>query len=225
MRRRLRRTSTRRTTLRRRVGDAGVPAAGLIVGLHGYGSDEHQLVTLMPLDVPVVTVYPRADHAVEPGFGWWLPERTSDGLELAPVGGIETAVARVVDVVTAAQAKERVPPERTVVVGYSQGATLALSFAARHPELVGAAVAAAGLLVPGERVRYVDRPIDVLLMNGTLDPFVDIEAHTDTVDRFIRAGHTVTQRRDPVPHVIDRAQIPDVNEFVATAVRTENGGQ
>ncbi len=225
MRRRLRRTPTRRTALRRRVGDAGVPAAGLVVGLHGYGSDEHQLGTLMPLDVPVVTVDPRGDHAVDPGFGWWVPERTSGGLELAPVAGIETAVARVVDVVTAAQGTERVPPERTVIVGYSQGATLALSFAARHPELVGAVVAAAGLLVPGERVRDVDRPIDVLLMNGTLDPFVDLEAHTDTVDRFVRAGYAVTQRRDPVPHVIDRAQVPHVNEFVAAALRTANCGQ
>ena len=47
--------------------------AGLIVGLHGYGSDETQLDALVPLDLPIVTVAPRAPHRVEPGWGWWTP--------------------------------------------------------------------------------------------------------------------------------------------------------
>jgi len=126
--------------------------SALVFGLHGYGSDETQLATLIPLSLPAITLVPR------------------------------------------------------VLVGCSQGATLALSVAARSPELLRCVVTGAGHLLPQERVVQTTNPLDVLIMNGSLDPVVSAEAHVATELAFRDAGHAVTTRVDHVPHVIDAAQ-------------------
>ncbi len=208
---------THSTPPRRRVRGRG----GLIVGLHGYGSDEAQLDTLVPLDLPTITLSPRAPHRVSPGWGWWVPEHDSDrsGIELAPTAGVDEAVALIGDLLRAAQAAEGIGPERTALVGYSQGATLALSVAARHPELVAAVATGAGFLLPDEAVTArPGRPLDVLVLNGTLDPLITADDHDRTVDRLARAGHRVTGRRDPLPHVIDRAQVPLIEAHLGRAL-------
>ncbi len=183
-------------------------ATGLVVGLHGYGATERQLETLFPLPATIVTVVPRAPFAVEPGYGWWLPESTQDGVELAPSAAIGRAVDLVGEHVRAAQLTETVSADRTVLVGYSQGAGLALEVAARHPELFTGVVTGAGWLLadPHSTVAASERPLDMLIMNGSLDPVVRREDHDATIASFIEAGHRVEHRYDPVPHVIDEAQ-------------------
>lgn len=189
----------------------------LVVGLHGYGGDEWQLGSLLPLALPVVRCDLRAPLRVDPGYGWWLPEAPAAGRarELAPTDGVDAAVAEVIERIREAQAAEGIGPHRTALVGYSQGATLALTVAARRPELVAAVATGAGALLPGETVAVGNRPLDVLIMNGTLDPVIGAADHAETVRRFQRAGHRIRSRRDPVPHVIDAAQPPAVSQFLA----------
>lgn len=195
--------------------------AGLVVGLHGYGVDERQLETLVPLDLPVVRVDPRAPVPTETGWSWWRPETDpiTGSTELAPRAGVDAAVDEVRRRIVEAQVVEGIGPDRTVLVGYSQGATLALSVAARHPELVAGVATGAGFLLPFHEVRPPDDdPLRVLILNGSLDRFVTADDHANTVDRFTTAGHRVTERRDPVPHVVDAGQVAAITELVADVV-------
>lgn len=193
----------------------------MIVGFHGYGSDERQLETLVPLDLSTVFVYPRAGHRVEPGWGWWLPttDDRTNVTELAPTPGVDAAVAQARRHVRDAQQAEGFGPDQTAVVGYSQGATLALTLVARHPELMAAAVTGAGFLLPNDGVVPTDRPVEVLVMNGSLDPVITADDHRDTVDRLAAAGHAVADRRDPIPHVIDRSQVADANRHLRRSLK------
>ncbi|MEM7338084.1 MAG: dienelactone hydrolase family protein [Actinomycetota bacterium] len=202
-----------RPEVRRRVDGT----EGVIVGLHGYGGDEHQLDSLLPLRLPATFVWPRAPHRVDPGWGWWEPESDElDGLlELAPAAGVDAAVKAVVGTIRDAQASEGLGPNRTVLVGYSQGATLALSVAARHPELISAVAVGAGFLLPEEIVARRPVPLDVLVMNGSLDPIISADDHHQTLARFAAAGHRVAGRIDGVPHVIDSSQVAVVETMVA----------
>jgi len=186
----------------------------LIVGLHGYGGDERQLETLLPMTVLATTVVPRAPFAVDPGYGWWLPERRGRVLELAPGEAVASAVALVSDLIETAQVAEGFEPEKTVLAGYSQGAALALTVAARRPELMACVLTGAGALVLDDEVRSPSRPLDVFVMNGSLDPVVSEADHVRTVSAFRRAGHAVTERRDAVPHVIDEAQAAAADRFL-----------
>lgn len=178
----------------------------LVFGLHGYGSDETQLATLIPLSLPAITLVPRAPHRVEPGWGWWRPEPHDTLVDLAPAPAVAAAVDQIAAAIVEAQHVEAIGSARTVLVGYSQGATLALSVAARFPELLRCVVTGAGHLLPHERVARSPNPLDVLIMNGSLDPVVSAEAHVATELAFRDAGHAVTTRVDHVPHVIDAAQ-------------------
>jgi predicted esterase len=180
--------------------------SALVFGLHGYGSDETQLATLIPLSLPAITLVPRAPHRVEPGWGWWRPEPHGAHAELAPAPAVAAAADQIAAAIAEAQHVEAIGSARTVLVGYSQGATLALSVAARSPELLRCVVTGAGHLLPQERVVQTTNPLDVLIMNGSLDPVVSAEAHVATELAFRDAGHAVTTRVDHVPHVIDAAQ-------------------
>lgn len=191
-------------------------ADGLVMLLHGFGADERQFDTPLPLDLPIVQVTPRAPERVDPGFGWWLPEHRSDGLvELAPVEGVASAVDRVVSSIRSRQEEYAIGAERTLLVGYSQGATLALIVAAAHPDAMVGTVAVAGHLPSDEPVQPPPPGRSVLLLNGWLDPLISTEDHYRTATRFSHAGYEVVERRDRVPHVIDEAQVPDIERFIA----------
>lgn len=90
---------------------------------------------------------------------------------------------------------------------------LALTVAARHPELIACVVTGAGVLLPDETARPTARPLDVLVMNGSLDPVVIEDDHTYTIETFSTAGHRVVSRFDPVPHVIDEEQASAAAQF------------
>lgn len=189
---------------------------GLVVQLHGYGATETQFTTLLPLDIPVITVTPRAPLVVDPGFGWWTPEPIeAELIDLAPRRAVDAAIERVVQAIDDAQREYNLTRDSTVLIGYSQGSVLALSVAARFPERMAAVATAAGFLLPNETVASAHLPLDVLIMNGSLDPLTSHEAHRSSVQRFADAGHRVIDRVDPIPHVIDAAQVEPVKRFVS----------
>ncbi|MGH7778067.1 MAG: alpha/beta hydrolase, partial [Candidatus Dormibacterales bacterium] len=116
--------------------EAGEPlerASGAVVLLHGRGaSPEDILFSCRSLALPgFALLAPRA------GGGTWYPNRFTEPLAsnepwlssaLRAVGGL---LGRV---------EARLPAARTVLLGFSQGACLALEFAARHPRRYGAVV-------------------------------------------------------------------------------------
>ncbi|MEM9200263.1 MAG: hypothetical protein AAGC53_01325 [Actinomycetota bacterium] len=185
--------------------------SALVVRLHGYGADEAQMDSLMPVGLDVTIADPRAPHRVPPGFGWWLP----DGNELAPTDAIDQAIDRVVALITATQVETGIPPAATALLGYSQGATLGLCVAAARPDVVGVVATGAGALPPDRHVVATDRPLDILVMNGTLDPIVTASWHDETIERLSAVGHRVAGRIDRVPHVVDQAQAEAAMDFLA----------
>jgi len=191
-------------------------SGALVVALHGYGATEMQLSTLAPLDLPIVQVAPRAPLVVDPGFGWWEASLQSDGrLELAPSQAVNAAIDLVTRAVHDAQRCHGFTAEQTVLLGYSQGAVLGLATAARHPELITAVVTCAGFLLPGEAPRPADPGLDVLVLNGSVDPLTSRSDHDRSVESFASAGHNARGRISKVPHVIDEAQADLIQGFIA----------
>ena len=190
----------------------------LIIRLHGYGADERQPSQLMPVSVPAIVLDPRAPHRVDPGFGWWLPERSASLVELAPRAAVDEAVGLVVEIIEHGRAESEIPPSRTALYGYSQGATLALAVAAARPDLLGAVVTGAGFLPSDHPAPVAGHPIDLLVMNGDLDPSITPADHDETIARLAAAGHRVRSRRDAVPHVLDTAQAGAADRFLTATL-------
>ncbi len=126
------------------VAEAGVPldeAAVAAILLHGRGASARSILGLArEIDQAGV-----AYLAPQAAGHTWYPQSF-----LAPLAQNEPGLAsglRAVGDLLARITEAGTPPERTVLVGFSQGACLASEFAARHPRRYGGVVALSGGLI------------------------------------------------------------------------------
>lgn len=135
-------TATRWSTTDR----AGMP---LLVLLHGYGADEHDLFGLIPhLPDGIATASvaaPLAPPWPMPGRSWY------------PIEGLDGRSAEAVDTAAAAFLRwldtAAVGATSVALLGFSQGAAVALQALRTAPERFGAVVALSGYATPGELPR------------------------------------------------------------------------
>jgi len=170
---------------RRQRQDAS-PAAPLplIVALHGYGGTPEALAEVYrptASRLGALLVVPRGQEVVGRGFGWGVVEQ-AEHLVLA-------AIER-----TAAEQ----PVGAIVLSGFSQGAGVALTLAARHPERFAGVVAVAGYfeerlaLLPAQAPPAFPR---FVFLNGELDEAVGNNRRA--VERLERSGIAVRSRFYP----------------------------
>ncbi len=191
------------------IRQADRPGAALVVGLHGYGMDARQIETL-------VNVEPQADHAfsalqapvpVEGGGGSWYPVDDSSGFVTVDPNDIRLSADWVANATSALVAETGTDPAKVYVVGFSQGASMALGLALTHPNLAAGYIAFAGGLPPEVRAEKwtVEGGAPVLLGYGTRDARFSAEELDATVAALSDAGLSVQLETFAVPHVVSRA--------------------
>jgi polyhydroxybutyrate depolymerase len=134
-------------------------ADGLVVALHGRGASAAEMRAMTSLDVPaaaadLAVVYP---DGLDGGWGddtFATPSR--------PAGDEDV---RFLD----ALADDLAPGEPVALVGFSNGASMALRYAAERPDRVRAVVAVAGQLPRDPAVRPTGR-VPLLAVYGDADP-------------------------------------------------------
>jgi phospholipase/carboxylesterase len=189
---------------------AGAPAAAAevaLVALHGRGATAQGVVNLFE---PAVG-HGVAVFAPEAARSRWFPRAFDD-----PVEANEPHLSSAVECVAAALSRAAaigLPPERVVLVGFSQGACLAAEFARRNPARYGGVVVLSGAL-PGPPDRDGDGDVEnatvagtdhdhtldgtpVFLGCGTEDPHVGPEQVDSTAATFEALGASVTTRLYP----------------------------
>ncbi|MEM6428693.1 MAG: dienelactone hydrolase family protein [Deinococcota bacterium] len=113
-----------------------------------------------------------------------------------------------------------IPAEKLVLGGFSQGACLALEYAARNPRPYGAVVALSGGLI-GETLdtnRYGQdmAGMTVFLGCSDVDPHIPLTRVQESTALFKQAGATVTERIYPgMPHTINEDELNWVRERLA----------
>ena len=174
----------------------------LVVGLHGFGSDEAQIASLVGLDLPGPVVYlaPRAGLADGDGFSWFEISIGADGTPEA--GDVGPALARVHAFAEAARRAWR--SERSVLVGYSQGGALALTAAVSAPGTFDAVASVSGGLSP--RPPTLGPGVPLFVAHGTLDPAVPAADVRQAVKVLDAGGRDVTYHESAAPHVVTVAQ-------------------
>lgn len=117
---------------------------------------------------------------------------------------VDRAALTVGERVALLQAGTGIGPERTVLIGFSQGATVALQVVRNRPGLCAIAVAYAGRLAapirPGERIGA-----DIHLVHGELDSIVPVVHARQALRGLSAAGARVTLDIDAEgSHTIDQ---------------------
>ena len=174
---------------------AGVPieqakAGGIFV--HGRGADARDILGLASELDPVDVAF----AAPEAANHTWYPYSF-----LAPIPDNEPGISsglRVLHALVGRFAAANIPPERILLLGFSQGACLALEYAARHARRFGGiAGLSGGLIGPPGTSREYDGSFDgtpVFLGCSDEDPHIPKERVVETADVLTRLGAGVTMR-------------------------------
>jgi len=193
----------------RSTGEALSHARAAMLMIHGRGARAEDILSL-------------TDQFVQPGFAYlapqaadstWYPNRFLVPLE-ENEPWLSSALELVGDVLKQIVAAG-IPAERTILLGFSQGACLTLEFAARNARQYGGIVGLSGALIgPDNTPRdYPGSLAGTLVFLGCsdVDFHVPKERVNETAEVMRRMGGKVTERLYPnLDHTINQDEI----EFV-----------
>jgi phospholipase/carboxylesterase len=170
-------------------------ADSLVIFLHGYGADGNDLIGLAePLAPHLPNTRFLAPNAPErcPGnpMGFqWFPIPWLDGSPEAVARASAARSFRLLDDWLDAIATEGIGPERTVLVGFSQGTMMALHVGLRRAAPLAGIVGFSGRLLEPERLaeEVTSRP-PVLLVHGDEDPVVPFASLQAAAEALTAAG-------------------------------------
>lgn len=202
------------------VLSAGQPlerATAAMILVHGRGSTARDILFL-------------ADELAHPDFVYLAPQARGNSWYplsfLAPIGrnepGLSSGLAAVGNMVGHVAAAG-IPPERTILLGFSQGACLVLEFAARHARRYGAIVGlSGGLIGPNGRSRDYPGSLDgtpVFLGCSDVDLHIPRDRVIYSADVLQRLGGEVTRRLYPnMGHTVNEDELDFVRELMAGLV-------
>jgi predicted esterase len=197
----------------------GVPlsrAEAVIILLHGRGGSGKDMLGLgRELATNRSNVALLAPQAAG---GTWYPRRFLEPLAqnepyLTSALGV---VAGTIDELLAGH----IARERILLVGFSQGACLALEFAVRHPHRYGAVVGLSGAVIgpPGlpRDLAGSLRGTPVFLGCGDIDPHIPVASVKESAAIFRKMEAEVLERIYPqMPHTVNDDEVSMVADLVA----------
>jgi phospholipase/carboxylesterase len=196
---------------------AGEPEGALVL-LHGRGTDENDLFPLLDALDPqgrILGVTPRGPLSLPPGGAHWYAVREIGYPDPTTfLASYERAAAWLDSLAT----ETDIPPERTVLGGFSQGAVMAyaLGLGGGRPR-PAALIALSGFIptVEGFSLDLERRPRPpVAIGHGVLDRVIPVEWGRRASGLLEGAGFDVLYREYPLPHAVDPGFLPELSAWL-----------
>jgi phospholipase/carboxylesterase len=198
-----------------------------VLWLHGLGADGHDFAPIVPElvrpDWPGIRfVFPHAPVrpvTVNGGVPMraWYDIRSLASNDRADEAGLRESM-REVDALLARERDRGVPPARQLLVGFSQGAALALSCGLRREAPVAGIAALSGYLplaatLPAEMTPG-GRATPVFMAHGTQDPVVVPAWGSRSRDALKALGVAVEWHTYPMPHSVSAEEIRHLGDWM-----------
>jgi len=211
-------------TIELQTGDQ--PVASIVV-LHGLGADGNDFVPIaQELDLsdvgPVRFVFPHAPVrpvTLNGGMAMraWYDILGADLARREDEPGLRTSITQV-QALLDREAARGIPPERTVLMGFSQGCAMTLLAGLRAPQRLAGLVGLSGYLplaatTAAER-SAANRDTPVFLAHGRFDPMVVLARGTATRDALLALGQPVQWHEYPMQHSVCGEEIADLNAWL-----------
>lgn len=193
----------------------------LLVLLHGVGADEHDLLPLVPhLDPRFLAVSLRAPwEAQGMGYAWYQLDWSTAPPAYDPAQAEESR-AGLAALLPELVRRHGTDPARTFLLGFSQGAAMAVAVAVTRPDLVrGAVIHSARLLegLPGRAARgpALDR-LEALVLHGVHDPVLPVARGREVRDFLAPLlGDRLVYAEHEGAHEITAASLEDARGWLA----------
>ncbi|HEV2414572.1 MAG TPA: alpha/beta fold hydrolase [Candidatus Dormibacteraeota bacterium] len=199
-----------------RVVEAGDPldaARAAMILLHGRGASAEDIMTV-------------ASEVQAPGWRYFAPQAAGNAWYpnpfTAPLESNEPYLSAAIDMLSklVERVETRIPVQRMILLGFSQGGCLTLEWAARYARRFGAVAGlSAGLIGPDGTPRNYAGDFDetpVFLGCSDVDPFIQKHRVIEAAEVFNRMGANVELRLYPgMAHVVSPQEIAIVKGLVA----------
>ncbi|HVR65637.1 MAG TPA: alpha/beta fold hydrolase [Verrucomicrobiae bacterium] len=195
----------------------------LVVLLHGYGSDGHDLLGLAPHWAQMLPraefISPNAPFPCElaPYGRQWFGFEGRDAQMI--LGEVQTAAAILNGFIDEQLAKRSLDESALALVGFSQGTMMSLHVALRRQRPAAAVVGYSGrLIAPDLLPQEIKSRPRILLVHGDADPVVPFQSLREAVNVLELVGVEVTAERRPrLAHAIDEEGLELGGHFLVGA--------
>ena len=195
-----------------------------IIALHGWKGDEYvfeQVAKLIKLENSE-WFFPRAPYKADSGEGnSWFGGNDETGWEFDKTfDGMNNLIKKI--------QKSGYSPSKIFLVGFSQGACLAIDFALRLPFSIGGIVAIAGFIKFKKRFleeasnESGDTPI--LLIHGNQDDIIPITAGKTAYNILHERGYPIYFESYNAKHKIPLKKMNLINEFINQPMNVVKAG-
>ncbi|WP_428742879.1 alpha/beta hydrolase [Tenacibaculum sp.] len=151
----------------------------LLILLHGYGSNEQDLFSFaeeLPDDLLIVSVRAPYDMGYG-GYAWYAINFDDVNGKFSDLTQASTSVDQIATFIDEIKAKYNTNPDKTFLLGFSQGAILSYALSFKYPNKVQHVVALSGYineeLLPSEINNSI--ATDFYISHGTVDQVLPIE--------------------------------------------------
>jgi predicted esterase len=191
-------------------------AAAALIMLHGRGATAESILGL----AGELEVHDIAIAAPQAAGNVWYPQSFLAPREVnqAGIDGAFALIERIIGDLVG----RGVPRERTVLLGFSQGACLATDYAFNHAGRLGGVIALSGGLIgpPGTRFRPTGDlgGTPVFLGCSDVDPHIPAERVRETHEAFRASGAASEMQLYPgMPHTVNADEIARANDIIRRA--------
>ncbi len=202
------------------IGTPLAEARAAMVMVHGRGATAESILSL-------------ADELHHPDFAYLAPQAAGNAWYpysfLAPIKRNEpwlTSALTLLDEVLEALIQAGMPRERTILLGFSQGACLCLEYVVRHPRPFGGVVGlSGGIIGPEGTLRDVptDHPLagtPIFLGCSDVDSHIPLTRVQESTALLRQMGATVTERIYPnMGHTVNRDELEAVRQMMSALLQ------
>ncbi|MBP7167184.1 MAG: alpha/beta hydrolase [Bacteroidia bacterium] len=186
--------------------------APILVLLHGWGSDENDLIGLsnsLPPDFIVVSV--RAPYKRENGGYAWYELQFGNGVFKETIGQAAESARKINSLLPKLVKELHADPKRVFLGGFSQGAIMSLRVGLQAPYPVRGIVCLSGRFPPDLDLNKIPAmqktKIPVFAAHGTDDKVISIADGRNIIQKLQSAGISVTAKEYPMGHQISKEEL------------------
>ncbi|WP_457619308.1 alpha/beta hydrolase [Lutibacter sp.] len=192
----------------------------LLILLHGYGSNEEDLfsfATELPEDLLIVSA--RAPQSL--GFGsyaWYTINFTANQGKFSDIPEAIEARERIATFIDEIQERYHIPPNKTFLLGFSQGTILSYAVALNYPQKVQKIIALSGYINPELLPEDINRKdysgLDFFISHGNVDQVIPVEWAKKAPEFLNTLKIKNSYREYPVGHGVAPQNFSDFKKWI-----------